>query len=109
MDPLRLIGEELGFFTRAMARDCGYNDKQVTAMVRGRVWCRFRRGYYTFTEIWNSLDEVQRHLVRSRAVLHSLGEHVALSHVSGLLAHQIDVWGGSLQRVHVTRLDGDSS
>lgn len=109
MDPLRLICEEQGFFTRAMARDCGYNDKQVTAMVRGRVWGRFRRGYYTFVDIWNVLDERERHAVRSRAVLHSLGDDVALSHVSGLVAHGIDVWGCSLDRVHVTRLDGDAS
>jgi hypothetical protein len=109
MDPLRLICEEHGFFTRAMARDCGYSDKAVTAMVRSRVWLRFRRGYYTFTDIWATLDDRQRHLVRCRAVLHSIGDDVALSHISGLVAHGVETWGTSLERVHLTRLDGDAS
>jgi hypothetical protein len=109
MDPLRLICGQEGFFTRAMARDCGYSDKAVTAMVRAGVWRRFRRGYYSFTDIWDTLDERGRHLVRCRAVLHSLGDDVALSHVSGLVAHGVETWGSSLTRVHVTRLDGDAS
>ena len=41
-----------------------------------------------------------------RAVLHSLGDGVALSHQSGCVAQGIDVWGLSLDTVHVTRLDG---
>jgi len=92
-----------------MARECGYSDKAVTAMVRGRTWHRFRRGYYSFRDIWSTLDETQRHLVRCRAVLHSLGDDVVLSHVSGVVAHGIAVWGCALDRVHVTRLDGDAS
>lgn len=109
MDPLRLICGEQGFFTKAMARDCGYNDKKVTAMVRAGIWLRFRRGYYSFTDIWSTLDVEARHLVRCRAVLHSIGDDVVLSHVSGLMAHGVEVWGSSLDRVHVTRLDGDAS
>lgn len=89
-----------------MTREVGYDDRGVSLMVRQRVWHRFRRGYYSFTDIWDALDEVDRHLVRCRAVLHSLGEVVALSHVSGLLAHGIDIWEVDLTRVHVTRLDG---
>jgi hypothetical protein len=109
MDPVRLICEEQGFFTRGMARDCGYTDKNVTAMVRAHIWTRFRRGYYCFSDLWASLDDRGRHRVRSRAVLHSLGEDVALSHVSGLVGHDIEIWGTPLDRVHVTRLDGDAS
>ena len=104
-----MMSETQGFFTRAMARDCGYDDKTVTGMVRGKVWHRFRRGYYSFTDIWSGLDETERHLVRCRAVLHSLGDDVALSHVSGLKAHRVETWGTSLDRVNVTRLDGDAS
>jgi hypothetical protein len=106
MDPLRMLCEHDGFFTRAMARDAGYDDKAVSLMVRTRVWHRFRRGYYTFTDIWASWDDTERHLVRSRAVLHSLGDCVALSHVSGVVAHGVQTWGVDLSRVHVTRLDG---
>lgn len=104
-----MICEQQGFFTRAMARDCGYGDKTVTAMVRAKVWVRFRRGYYCFADTWAALDDAGRHVVRSRAVLHSLGDDVVLSHVSALLVHGIEVWGTPLDRVHVTRLDGDAS
>ncbi len=106
MDPLRLLCEQNGFFTRAMAREVGYDDATISVMVRHRVWHRFRRGYYSFGDLWDAHGEVDRHLVRCRAVLHSLGEAVALSHVSGLLAHRVDTWGVDLTRVHVTRLDG---
>ena len=47
MDPLRLICEQDGFFTRAMAREVGYDDKAVSDMLRRRLWHRFRRGYYS--------------------------------------------------------------
>jgi hypothetical protein len=109
MDPLRLICEQDGFFTRAMARDVGYDDKAASLMFRSGVWHRLRRGYYSFTDLWAGLDEVQQHRVRSRAVLHSLGDAVTLSHVSGIVARDIDTWGVDLSRVHVTRLDGGSS
>lgn len=65
-----------------------------------------RRGYYTLPDIWSSASAEERHLMRCRAVLDSLGDAVALSHVSGCLAAGIDVWGLPLDKVHVTRLDG---
>jgi hypothetical protein len=89
-----------------MAREAGYDDKAVSLMVRSKVWTRFRRGYYSLTDLWATLDDVGRHRVRSRAVLHSLGRAVVLSHVSGVVAHGIETWGVDLSRVHVTRLDG---
>jgi hypothetical protein len=108
MDPTRLLSERFGFFTRREADECGYGDREIAAMVRGRVWVRFRRGFYTYADLWDSLDEVGRHRVRSHAVLRSLGRHVALSHVSAVIDHGIDTWGADLSRVHVTRLDGAS-
>jgi hypothetical protein len=106
MDPLRFICEQDGFFTRAMAREVGYDDKTVTHMVRAKIWTRFRRGFYSFTDLWSALDETEQHTVRCRAVLHSLGTNVALSHVSGMVVHRISAWGVDLSHVHVTRLDG---
>jgi hypothetical protein len=106
IDPLREIAADRGFFTRQHAREMGYADRDVTRMVRAKVWTRLRRGAYVFTDVWLSLDDVARHRVRSNAVLHSLGDAVALSHVSGVVRHGIDVWALDLSRVHVTRLDG---
>lgn len=106
MDPLRFLTAECGFFTRREALNAGYADKDITRLVRAGHWIRFRRGYYAFGDEWATLDDVGRHLVRSRAVLRSLGGAVALSHTSGVLAHRIDSWQLDLRRVHVTRLDG---
>ena len=106
MHPLRAICLELGFFTRQHARDAGMDERAIDAESRSRRWLRMRRGYYTFPDIWAASSPEERHLLRCRAVLDSLGDAVALSHVSGCLAAGIDVWGVSLDRVHVTRLDG---
>ena len=105
MDVLRLLAQTQGFFTRAMARESGYCNREIDAMHRRRIWLRFRHGYYTFPDLWESLDDVGRHGVRSRAVVHALGDNVVLSHVSSLVVHGIDPWGHDLSRVHVTRLD----
>ena len=106
MDPLRYLCETVGFFTTAEAKSAGYGDRDIQKQVRAQVWHRFRRGYFTFGNLWRDLDAVQRHRVRSHAVLHSLGPSVALSHVSGAIEHELSVWNMPLDRVHVTRLDG---
>jgi len=106
MDPLRVLAETDGFFTRAMARDCGYSDRDIDSMYRIKAWLRFRHGYYTFPDLWASLDTAGRHCIRCRAVMHALGRSVVLSHVSALAVRGIDPWGLDLSRVHVTRLDG---
>jgi len=105
-DPLRAICHELGFFTRQHARDAGYDERHIDRALRIREWHRMRRGYYTFPDIWAAATQEERHLMRCRAVLHSLGDCVALSHQSGCVAQGVDVWGASLDLVHVTRLDG---
>lgn len=106
MDILRHLTTDRGFFTRQDALEAGYADRDLTKSVRNSITVRFRRGYYAFTDEWRRLSQVERHRVRSNAVLHSLGPAVALSHVSGVIRHGIDVWGVNLNRVHVTRLDG---
>lgn len=108
MDPLRILVEQAGFFTRAEARDLGYDDRTMADHVRGKHWHRIRRGCYTFTDIWSTLDEVGRHLVTCQAVLRALGPSVALSHVSAAVVHGLPTWGLPLDAVHVTRLDKTS-
>jgi hypothetical protein len=105
MDPLRIIAQTQGFFTRAQAHESGAGDRDVVRLVRRGVWHRIRRGYYTFTDLWRAADDTERHRIRSRAVLHSLGDKVCLSHVSALVEHGVATWGMDLSRVHVTRLD----
>lgn len=106
MDPLRMLVADAGFFTRREALAVGYDDRDIARAVRCGLWVRFRRGYYNFRDQWDLLDDIGRHRVRSSAVLRSLGDDVALSHQSGVVRHDLDVWGLDLSRVHVTRLDG---
>lgn len=106
MDPLLELIDHRGFFTRADARDAGYDDRIMADAVRSRIWHRIRRGYYTYTELVAGSDDLSLHRLRARCVLHSLGPGVALSHISGAIEHGIATWGLPLDRVHVTRLDG---
>lgn len=107
MDALHLLTAAAGFFTRREALGAGYSDRDLTRNVRNGTLHRLRRGAYVFADEWSALGPVDRHLVRARAVLRSLGDDVVLSHVSGAAAHGIDLWGVPLNRVHVTRLDKD--
>jgi hypothetical protein len=106
MDPLRVLTSESGFFTRQEAKSAGYADRDIARAARCGAWVRFRRGAYAFADEWGRLSDVERHRVRCNAVMRSLGDAVALSHVSGAVRHDMEVWGLPLNRVHVTRLDG---
>ena len=106
MDSVRILAKTQGFFTRPMAAEFGYNSRSFDAVFRSGLWCRIRHGYYTFADLWGELDQVDRYRLRCRAVMHSLGARVALSHISSLVMQGIDPWGQDLTRVHVTRLDG---
>jgi hypothetical protein len=101
--------DPLAFFTRADARASGLDERAIDRAVRSGEWHRIRRGYYTTAQAWRALDGVQRHRLRARAVLHSLGSGVALSHVSGAIEHGLALWRVPLDRVHVTRLDDGAS
>jgi hypothetical protein len=105
MDPLRLLAETQGYFTRTDVLATGHDDRAIRHCVRMRAWVRLRPGTYTFTDLWDA-DEDQRHLVLARSVAAKLGSSVALSHTTAALVHGLRVWGADLSRVHVTRLDG---
>jgi hypothetical protein len=105
MDPLRLLAERKGFFTRPDVLAAGHDDRVIRRSVRGRAWVRLRPGTFTFSDLWND-DAEQQHRVIAQAVAEKLGPSVALSHTSASLAHGLRVWGADLSLVHVTRLDG---
>lgn len=105
MDPLRLLAESQGYFTRADVLAGGHDDRAIRRCVRMRAWVRLRPGTYTFSDLWNT-DDQQRHLVLARSVAAKLGPAVALSHTTAALVHGLRVWDADLSQVHVTRLDG---
>jgi len=106
MDPLRVIAEVDGFFTRAQAIQAGYDAKAIARTLKARQWVRVRPGAYTFPDLWAAADPVAQHLCRAHAIARKLGDRVALSHVTAALEHGLTVWNVDLSLVHVTRLDG---
>jgi hypothetical protein len=106
MERLRVIALQKGVFLRSEARDLGYDDKAVARVLRAKVWVRVRHGAYTFTDLWAAADALERHRIRTQAVLRSLHTRVAVSHTSAAVIHGLRLWNADLSRVHVTRLDG---
>jgi hypothetical protein len=95
-----------GFIARGEVLAAGLDDRFIRCQLRTRRWTRIRKGAYLFTSSWQELDPEERHRRLARAVLHSHGDRVVLSKVSGLLMHPgIDCWDVDLSRVHVTRRD----
>jgi hypothetical protein len=105
---LRQIVAESGVFLRREANALGYEDRQVQAAYRSGAWVRVRHGAYTFADIWDTANEIDRHRTHSRAVLRTHAKPVALSHASSIAERDIDMWGIDLSRTHLTRLDGVS-
>ena len=105
IDPLRQMCVEHGAFLRRDALALGLTDAELSRSLRAGVLVRVRHGAYTFTDLWKALDQAQRHLVLSRAVMRVHAGGVALSHHSAVLLHGIDLWNADLRQVHVTRTD----
>lgn len=98
-----------GFIARRDVVAVGLDDRFIRTMLRTGTWTRVRKGAYCPTVVWVNLDANERHRRLARAVLHSHGDAVVLSRVSGLLMRGgCDVWRIDLSRVHVTRRDGRS-
>jgi hypothetical protein len=81
----------------------GISPDEIRALLRTGRLRRLRRGAYTDSSLWHSLDAVGRHLLMCRAVVSSLKPPAALSHASAALALGLPVWGVDLRVVHVTR------
>jgi len=96
---------DLGLFTRPEVLAAGYDDNHITRMVRSGAWHRVRNGAFITSSTWERLDEVDRHRVRSRAVLRKARCEGVLSHVSALAEYGVPFWDLSLEDVHLTRFD----
>jgi hypothetical protein len=108
-DYFAAVAMQRGFIPRSDVLLLGLDDRFIRRMLRTRTWTRVRKGAYCPTSVWELLDANERHRRLARAVLHSHGDAVVLSKVSGLLMREgCDVWGIDLSRVHVTRRDGRS-
>lgn len=103
------IESRQGFIARGDVLATGWDDRFIRRQLASGRWTRVRKGAYCHTHLWLALDGPERHRRLARAVVHSHGDRVVLSKVSGLLMPPgCEVWGVDLGRVHVTRRDGRS-
>lgn len=84
----------------------GYTDRQIRTRVKTGELRRIRHGSYCAAQIWDSLDDADRHRVLSRAVLARSHPSTVLTHVSSAIEQGAPVWGHDLSKVHTTRTDG---
>ena len=107
MEELAAIAEANGgYLMRRQLNELGITDDGIRARLRAGVLERIRHGTYVVKVVWSILDDTQRHVVRSRAVLDRLGGTVVATHQTACALHGFDLWGFDLRNVHVTRLDG---
>ncbi len=71
------------------------------AVATGRLTA-VRRGAYCESDTVTSLGEVERHLLRARAVA-GRSPDLVVSHISAAAAHGWPIWDAALGRVHVIR------
>lgn len=111
---LKLIAEaQGGVFSRTQALASGCTHDQIVRYLRDGRWERIRRGQYAEKVDLAALQPWERarwdHRQKVHAVMNSLRSgSVAVSHQSALLLHGLPIWGLDLNRVHISRLDGQS-
>lgn len=105
----RVTRHQGGFFFRWQALDCGYSEREISALLRGGEWTRIRRGAYAERSLVDGLTTSGRHVLLARAVVAALDEPVSLSHYTALAVHGIPLWGVDLNVVHVLRGPNQSS
>lgn len=92
-------------FLRREALDHGYDDRDLRQAVQADVLAKVRHGAYVASPIWKAADEVERHRLRSHAVLRSHGSRLALSHTSAAVEHGLRLYKPDLSKVHVVCLE----
>ena len=105
MSILVMNKREGGLFLRHEAIAAGMSDEDLRRGIRAGQIIRVRQGAYACARTWGSLDEAGRHLIRATAVVLTHNGGVALSHVSGAIAHGLRVWGVDLAHAHLVRCD----
>ena len=103
MDEMRFLHDDQ-VFSRGEALAHGYGDADLRILMRAGILVRIRHGAYTFSDVWDVADEVERHRLRAHAVLRSHGSPIALSHTSAAVEHGLRLFEPDLRRVHVTTL-----
>jgi hypothetical protein len=99
----RLVAAQRGFFLRAQALDCGYSPREISELLRSKAWVRIRHGAYAPADRLIGATPAARHLLVVRAAVAKLAGDVVVTHVSGLAALGVPLWGVDLSEVHLHR------
>ena len=108
---LRSMGPQLaavaanqgGVFLRRQALACGHSEQEVRSALRRQLWIPIRRGAYVEATSLDGLTDLERYVLRVRAVSLVLEEPYAVSHNSAASLHELPLWGTDLSTVHMTR------
>jgi Transcriptional regulator, AbiEi antitoxin len=98
-----------GWFSRADAISCGYEDSDLAAAVKRGELVRLRQGAYAFRTTYEACDARQQHLLKARAVLARQDGAAALAGVTAAAAHGLVLHDVDLSAVHLVRLDRGAS
>lgn len=96
---------ELAVITRPDALAAGLDDQAIARKVRSGDWQRIRHGSYMARELWQQLDERDRHRAMAVAVTRRAACRHAWSHVTALAELGVPLWEQPLDSVHLTRFD----
>ncbi|MHA4848512.1 hypothetical protein L1080_003070 [Rhodococcus sp. MSC1_016] len=94
--------EPAGLVRRCTALDHGYTDGELHRSRRRGDLLTVRRGAYLRRDDDARLDTVGRHRVLAHATALASHSDAAVSHVSALALHGIDLWNVPLALVHMT-------
>lgn len=97
-----MVSEPAGLVRRCTALDHGYTDGELHRSRRRGDLLTVRRGAYLRRDDDARLDTVGRHRVLAHATALASHSDAAVSHVSALALHGIDLWNVPLALVHMT-------
>ncbi len=89
-----------GLFTTADARQLGIGDRALRRMVREQGCWHLARGLYDLAPPRETRSDQHLRLAQGGLLLYP---DAALSHVTALLAHGVQVWGADLRRARLAR------
>lgn len=91
-------------FQRREALDSGYCDKDLYRAMRDGEIVRIRPGGYSFADVWDAANDLEKHRLRAHAAQRSHSAPVALSHTSAAIEHGLRLFEPDLSRIHLTCL-----
>lgn len=105
MDPrvLGAVAHNGGLIARTQLLDLGVGPGSIRTLLRHGTFRLLRRGVYTTTEHWESLDERGQHLLVARAVCATMRRGWVLSHHSAAALHGLPTLAQQPPVVHITR------